>query len=103
MLISKSTSGAESLLSTFLAPLPQTIPHSQPCVKEEMMTQLEAAQVAAGYIHLISFSCSSTLWKCKEEVGERRVFFQCDTEVSKEVCSPSLDMYEGIKVIHLHF
>lgn len=31
--------------------------------------------------------------------GKRRVFFQRDTEVSKEVCSPSLNIYEGTKVI----
>lgn len=34
--------------------------------------------------------------------GKRRIFLQCDTEVSKEVRSPSLNIDEGTKVISFH-
>lgn len=97
------------LQSTLFASLSQAASRSLLQAEVGMVTELVATQVAARQIHLISFSCSSTLWESKDVVkewfishGKRRIFFQCDTEVSKEVCSPSHNIYEGTKVISFY-
>lgn len=99
----------EPLQSTLFASLSQTTSRSLLQAEVGMVTELVATQVAARQIHLshflavVHFGRARTRWKCGLSQMERGgSFFQCDTEVSKEVCSPSLNIYERTKVISFY-